>query len=96
MKNNNRLGALPVPFFMMIGFACVTFSQVSTASAQTAGPAATAGPGQTTWALNAVFAAAVVHANSRVVATWQENTRDAYSTLARDFALLDLSPMARR
>jgi hypothetical protein len=27
MKNNSRLGALPVPFFMMIRFASVTFSQ---------------------------------------------------------------------
>jgi hypothetical protein len=33
---------------------------------------------------------------SRDAATWQENRRDAYSTLARDFDLLDLSPMARR
>jgi hypothetical protein len=44
MKNKNRLGASPVPFLMMIGFACVTFSQVLTASAQTK------------WDLNAVFA----------------------------------------
>jgi PEP-CTERM motif len=56
MKINKRLGALRVPFFMMIGFACVTFSQVYTASAQTAQPGAPGGPGQTTWLLNAVFA----------------------------------------
>jgi hypothetical protein len=47
MKNNKRLGVLRVPFFMMIGFACVTFSEVYTASAQTAQPAAAGGPGQT-------------------------------------------------
>ena len=41
---------------MMIGFACVTFSQVYTASAQTAQPGAPGGAGQTTWLLNAVFA----------------------------------------
>jgi hypothetical protein len=56
MKNNKRLGVLRVPFFMMIGFACVTFSEVYTASAQTAQPAAAGGPGQTTWLLSAVFA----------------------------------------
>src|SRR5260370_17253261 len=44
MKNKNRLGASPVPFLMMIGLACVSFSQVLTASAQTK------------WDLNAVFA----------------------------------------
>jgi hypothetical protein len=61
MKNNNGSGALRVPLFMMIGFACATFSQVLTASENVA----------------------VVHANSRVAATRQENRRDAYFTLAR-------------
>jgi hypothetical protein len=44
MKSNNPLGASPVPFIVMIAFACITFAQVLTASAQTK------------WDLNAVFA----------------------------------------
>ena len=44
MKNNNRFGTSSVSFFVVIGIACVTFSEVLTASAQTK------------WNLNAVFA----------------------------------------
>lgn len=47
-----------MPIFMMIGFACVTFCQVDTASAQVqtaaAQPAAPGGPSQTTWLLDNV------------------------------------------
>src|SRR5260370_1252122 len=38
---------------------------------------------------------AVPYANSRVAATWQENRRDAYSTLARKRKARELSRLAR-
>src|SRR5260370_13668036 len=59
MKNKNRLGPSPVPFLMMIGFACVPFSQALTASAQTKRDLnavfADGGPATATFSLNSGY-----------------------------------------